>query len=384
MKGTMMLPRSRRARAAHPMNARQRGFTILEAMVALLVAAFGLLGLVGLQVTLSRNADVAKQRGEATRLAEEKLEDLRSFTAIDATQGQESWAQLSDGTDTATTNVAFSRTVTLDGSTSDTMRFAQVSVNWVDRANERQSVVMRSVVSRTDPADVGALGFPLPNNTTLKRPKNRSMNIPVKATDLGDGKSAYQMANNLAVVFSNDSGYVVQKCDFQVTSASQLDACAAYDAYILAGYISKTMSSFPSTLGVNTAGITDYDTTRAIACSFGDAVDQNSGALISGYKYYLCIVPVVSGGTWSGTLRLAGMSTGTNYLVCRMQYPTAAGLTDNARNVQPYSQVNDSLDNQNYIVTTSSQCPTVTSLVTTLHQDCRSSNAQRATDCPAQ
>ena len=182
MKGTMMLPRSRRARAAHPMNARQRGFTILEAMVALLVAAFGLLGLVGLQVTLSRNADVAKQRGEATRLAEEKLEDLRYFTAIDATQGQESWAQLSDGTDTATTNVAFSRTVTLDGSTSDTMRFAQVSVNWVDRANERQSVVMRSVVSRTDPADVGALGFPLPNNTTLKRPKNRSMNIPVKAS----------------------------------------------------------------------------------------------------------------------------------------------------------------------------------------------------------
>jgi Tfp pilus assembly protein PilV len=384
MKGTMMSTRSRRARAALSTTARQRGFTILEAMVAMLVTAFGLLGLVGMQLSLSRNADVAKQRGEATRLAEEKLEDLRSFTAIDATQGQESWAELSDSDDTLTTNVAFSRSVTLDGSASDTMRFAQVAVTWRDRANEEQSVVMRSVVSRTDPADVGALGFPLPNNTTLKRPKNRSMNIPVPATDLGNGKSAYQLANNLAVVFSNDTGYIVQKCDFQITTAAQLDSCEAYDAYILAGYVSKTMSSFPSTLGVNTGSITGYDTSRNIDCSFGDAVNQNSGGLIAGYKYYLCIVPVVSGGTWSGTLRLKGMATGTNYLVCRMQYPTANGLTNNARNVQPYSAVNDSLDNQNYIITTSSQCPTVTSLATTLHQDCRSSNAQRATDCPAQ
>jgi hypothetical protein len=278
----------------------------------------------------------------------------------------------------------FTRNVTLDGSTADTMRFAQVSVNWVDRANEQQSVVLRSVISRTDPADVGSLGFPLPQNTTLKRPKNRSMNIPVPATDLGNGKSAYQLANNLAVVFSNDSGYVVQKCDFQITNASQLDSCAGYDAYILAGYVSKTMSAFPTTLGVNTGGITGYDTSRSIDCSFGTAVDQTTGASLSGYKYYLCIVPVVSGGTWSGTLRLTGMATGTSYLVCRMQYPTSEGLSDNARNVQPYSAVNDSLDNQNYIITTTGQCPIVTSLATTLHQDCRSSNAQRAADCPAQ
>jgi len=384
MKGTMMLPRFRRAPAALSTQARQRGFTILEAMVALLVTAFGLLGLVGMQMTLSRSADVAKQRGEATRLAQEKLEDMRSFTVIDATEGHESWAELTDSTDTETTNVAFSRTVTLDGETSDTMRFAQVSVSWQDRANEQQSVVLRSVVSRTDPADVGSLGFPLPNNTTLKRPKNRNMNIPVPATDLGNGKSAYQLANNLAVVFSNDTGYIVQKCDFEVTTESQLDDCEAYDAYILAGYVSKTMSSFPTTLGVNTASITGYDTTRDIDCSFGDAVNQNTGGLIAGYKYYLCIVPVVSGGTWSGTLRLSGMATGTNYLVCRMQYPTAAGLSDNARNVQPYSEVSDSLDSQNYVVTTASQCPTVTSLATTLHQTCRSGNAQRATDCPAQ
>jgi len=389
MKATMMFSSSRpfrRSRAAltAPRGAGgQRGFTLLEAMVAMLVASFGLLGLVGMQMSLSRSADVAKQRGEATRLAQERIEDMRSFTALDATEGQQSWSELADSTDESATNVNFTRTVALDGSLSDPMRFAEVSVSWLDRANEQQSVVMRSVVSRTDPTDVGALGFPLPQNTTLKRPKNRSLNIPVPATDLGNGKSAYQLANNLAVVFSNDSGYVVQKCDFVVTTAAQLDQCESYDAYILAGYISKTMTSFPTSLGVNTSDLAGYDTGRDINCSFGDAVDQTTGRTITGYKYYLCIVPVVSGGTWSGTLRLAGMATGTDYLVCRMQFPTTEGLSDNARNVQPYSEVDDSLDNQNYVITTATRCPTVASLVTVQHQACRSSNSARAADCPA-
>jgi len=378
-----MLPNSRGPGAMRRAPGRQRGFTVLEAMVALLVSAFGLLGLVGMQMTLSRSADVAKQRGEATRLAQEPIEDMRSFTAIDAVEGQQSWAELAGGTDDAQTNVTYTRTVTLLGSSSDPMRFAMSEVTWNDRANEQQSVVMRSVVSRTDPADVGALGFPLPQNTTLKRPKNRSLNIPIPATDLGNGKSVYQLAGDLAVVFSNDSGYVVQKCDFQVTVAADLDQCESYDAFILAGYISKTMTSFPATLGVNTDGLANYDTSRDVDCSFGDAVDQTTGRTITGYKYYLCIVPVVSGGTWSGTLRLAGMATGTDYLVCRMQFPSAVGMSDNARNVQPYSEVDDSLDNQNYVVTTASRCPTVSSLVTTLHQTCRSSNAARAADCPA-
>ncbi|HEX5683797.1 MAG TPA: prepilin-type N-terminal cleavage/methylation domain-containing protein [Ideonella sp.] len=378
-----MLPNLRALRAVRRRPGGQRGFTLLEAMVAMVVAAFGLMGLVGMQMTLSRGADVAKQRGEATRLAQERIEAMRAFTAIDATEGQLSWSELAGDTDEATTNVNFTRTVTLEGELTDPMRFAQVSVDWTDRADEQHSVVLRSVVSRTDPADVGALGFPLPQNTTLKRPKNRSLNIPIPATDMGNGKSVYQLANNLAVVFSNDTGYVVQKCEFQVTMASQLDQCESYDAYILAGYVSKTMSSFPASLGVNTQSLSGYDSAREIDCSFGDAVDQNSGRAIAGYKYYLCIIPVVTDGTWSGTLRLSGMAAGTDYLVCRMQFPTAAGLSDNARNVQPYDQVDDSLDNQNYVITTASRCPTVSSLATTLHQSCRTSNSLRAADCPA-
>ena len=61
---------------------KEAGFTLIETLVALVVMGFGVLSLAGMQLNLSRSGDVAKQRTEATRLAQEKVETLRSFTGI--------------------------------------------------------------------------------------------------------------------------------------------------------------------------------------------------------------------------------------------------------------------------------------------------------------
>jgi len=90
-----------------------------------------------------------------------------------------------------------------------------------------------------------------------------------------------------------------------------------------------------------------------------------------------------AGDAWAGKVLLTGMASGSNYLVCRFQYAATNGLTDNQRNVQAYTNVRESLDQQNYYLTTSGSCPTVSGLATTEHQRCTSSNANRATDCPA-
>jgi prepilin-type N-terminal cleavage/methylation domain-containing protein len=362
----------------------ERGFTLIESLVSMLVMAGGLFGLLATQTMLARHADLARQRAEAVRLAQERVENLRSYTMIATTEGHLAWDDLDDGTDEIETNAAFTRTWTVAGSPDDPLRQVDVMLNWVDRDGQPQTVTMRTVISQTDPADVGALGFPLPANTTLKRPKNRSMGIPVPAIELGDGRSVYQLASNFAVLFDNDSGFIVQRCDHVVETIEDTESgCEEYEAYILAGYVSKTMSSFPSALGVSTAGLTGLDTTRTASCTFGDAKDQNTGVAIAGYKHYLCILPMNTGGAWSGTLRLTGMSTGTNYRVCRFQYASASGLSANARNVQPYVEVDDSMDGQNYIITTSGSCPTVNGLQTVLHQACTSSSATRVLDCPA-
>lgn len=358
-----------------------RGFTLIESLIALLVVGAGMLMLSVTQTKLVQNADLARQRGEATRLAAEKIESSRAYTTITGT-GAAAWNGLAGGSDTSSSNTAYSRSWTLDGDIGQPMRQINVAVSWTDRAGAAQSVNLGSVISRTDPADVGSLAFPLPANTTLKRPKNRNLNIPVPARDLGNGESVVQLANNFAVVFSNESGYVVKTCNFVVNTVADLAGCTTASAYIVAGYISLSgTATFPASLGVNTSLVSG---STAISCSVSNAVDQTSQATINGYTYYLCVVSVAAvGSPWSGRFQLSGMAAGTNYLVCRFQYPAAAGVSSNQRNVQPYSNVVESLDQQNYIVTSGSSCPTVQNLATTAHQDCRSSNASRATDCPA-
>ena len=81
-----------------------RGVSLVEAMVALAVMAFGMLAVVGVQSTLRLNGDIAKQRSEATRIAQETLEKGRSFQVIDSADkgaGQTAWEEIVSGTQVA-------------------------------------------------------------------------------------------------------------------------------------------------------------------------------------------------------------------------------------------------------------------------------------------
>ena len=386
--------------------AASRGFSLIEALIALAITAFGLLALAGVALKLAHSEDVARQRGEATRLAQEQIESFRSFTQLSAEPGKNAWDSMGSGNtsdqitndDDFNTNTTFTRSWQVFDSAGDPWRRVSVTVAWTDRIKgdaEPQSLTFNSIISKTDPFDSGALAFPQPGNTTLKRPKNRSMNIPVPAVDLGEGKSAIPVGTGLYAVFSNDTGWVVRTCNFNITTASELDLCEQTTAYIIAGYISLKSSgngngnnnntlSFPADLAINTSQISG---STGVVCSVSDARDQNDNTVLSGYKYYLCVVYVAAEGqSWSGKVRLAGstLNSGTaDVLVCRFQYAASSTSNANQRNVQPYSAVADSLDNQNYVITNLSSCPTIDSLATTQHQNCRSNNNNRAAECPA-
>jgi Tfp pilus assembly protein PilV len=405
-------------------NARySQGFALLDGLAAFAIVALGLLAMASMQLMLSRSADVAKQRSEATRLAQDKMEELRSYTGIST--GTINWNGLASnttgeaissyviGTSSYDTNTTFTRLWQLGGTVNDSHRPASVTVNWTDRTGQAQSVVLNSVIARVDPADSGFLSFPLPQNTNLKRPKNRNINIPVQAIDLGGGKSAFQLAGNYAIVFNDLSGYVIEKCNTTVTAANYANGtagCSVFNAFILAGYVSGSITNSGSgtsaaatmPTGINVTGLTGWDNSggNSITCTYVPARDQNNTDadlnLIAGYQYYLCVIPMATGGTWSGTVRLGGVTTSGNYKVCRFQYAASAFVDANERNVQPYVNVGESLDNQNYYIENSNNnnCPTITtasgvtggSVATVLHQNCRSSQSP-TTDatgtCPA-
>lgn len=63
-------------RSLHLSKRRTHGFTMIEVLVSLLVVAFGLLALVGLQATAVRLSTDARDRGAATFLADQLLGQL--------------------------------------------------------------------------------------------------------------------------------------------------------------------------------------------------------------------------------------------------------------------------------------------------------------------
>lgn len=381
----------------------QRGFTLLEALIALVVMAFGMLALAAMQITLSRSGDVAKQRTEAVRLAQRQIDELRSYTSIAAAASTPiAWDTLSGSSQAVTTNATYQVVTTVASSASAPMRPVSVSVSWLDRASEPQRVMLSSVIAKTDPEQVGMVANPLPQNQPLKRPKNRNINIPIPAKDLGDGHSSTQFTDRYLIIYSNTSGGVVEICDPRKADATvgEINAlrgtahCDTVNGYIVAGYVGRTGSQ-PWPTGINTSALVRNAALpgKAIQCLFNDATDQNSGATIANFKYYICVVPLNAPYLYSGTLRLGGL-IGKGVTVCRYQY-TQADLDSNEKNIQPYTNVNKSIDEQNYLLTSApsplstatATCPAsmnVTGVSTgVVHQECRAVTSMIPTgDCP--
>jgi len=60
----------------------KKGFSLIEVMIALVVLAVGILGISKLQGTLIRNSSDANQRTVAVSVAQQKIDDLRSFVNL--------------------------------------------------------------------------------------------------------------------------------------------------------------------------------------------------------------------------------------------------------------------------------------------------------------
>jgi len=69
------------AHAANPLPARQRGSYLLEALIAILIFAFGVLGLIGLLGSSIRVTNDARFRSEAANLASAMIADMWMMTA---------------------------------------------------------------------------------------------------------------------------------------------------------------------------------------------------------------------------------------------------------------------------------------------------------------
>jgi Tfp pilus assembly protein PilV len=211
-----------RARAA------ARGVSLVEAIVAMAVMAFGMLAIVGLQSTLRLNSDVAKQRSEAVRIAQEAIEQWRAYTTMAAVAGETAYDDI-DTTATAnvvgyTTNTAYTLTRTVNEEFGGSLKALQVVVDWADRAGQAQRVELDTVIARSDPGLSGALSTK-PVGYPVRLPLGRNPAIPAGADQREGGKSIFippGPGGGVLWVFNNLTGVIVGVCNTVVTGQDQV------------------------------------------------------------------------------------------------------------------------------------------------------------------
>lgn len=122
----------------------QRGFTMVELMITLVVSMFGVMGLVGLNATFSRSSQSMNQTQEAVAVGKQVIEDLRAKRTADlvvALTGSTASAPPFDRT--AYTSVAGRNgmTYTVDvnvAAVTATLWRMRVTVQWTDDTDGRE------------------------------------------------------------------------------------------------------------------------------------------------------------------------------------------------------------------------------------------------------
>jgi type IV pilus modification protein PilV len=223
---------------------KSRGVSLVEALIALLVVAVGVVGLLKFQSNSRLNSDVARQRTEALKLAQNDIEQLRAANA--AADIQSVNRTVAPDVSNATFQVA--REVTSSAAASKTV---QVTVSWTDRSGAAQQVVISSLISVQPPALTGALAVAHPSADTL--PLNgRSADIPATAHDLGDGRSVLKLdsAQTDVYVFDNRSGRITSTCSgvqrhTRHIVVGDLNSCTTIAAVLLSGQVRFSLTALP-------------------------------------------------------------------------------------------------------------------------------------------
>jgi hypothetical protein len=379
------------------------GIALIEALIALAIMAFGMLAVVGMQATLRQNSDVSRQRAEAVRIAQQKIEQARAFALlVDPADpnNNSTFSKLGSGSvvlgPTAGGNAAFTlSTLVVEGMGIPTLetglanlKSLQVDVGWTDRNGVAQGVRLSTAVHGVAPELAGTLSLP-PNGFPTTSANRRNASIPWNSIPIGtDGKeSAFlppqAQGGTVVWVFNNYTG-LIRVCS--LIDASQpftKENISTSNCEIRAQLLKGFVNFAGNTLAVATPG-------QALAPRgqpFGVQVEvvRTSPANISGNPQpvcfttpaanegrsnveYFCAIPVASEPStvvtpaainWSGysyvTSQLLPVAPEIgDYVTCRYTSPRARDtnppLIPNAQHPRAYLDVGVPLADQNFLI----------------------------------
>ena len=343
------------------LDARSRGVSLIEAMVALAVMAFGMLSLVGVQTTMRLNNDLAKQRSEATWIATEEIEKLRNFKSLlsDPNNPNTAWADLTDRTtdpyvppdNIGNTSYRVVRRVNTPVP-ANLQKIVQVDVSWSDRTGVVQHVVLDTVIAGADPVLSALLAMPAVPSA-FNQVNGRDITIPPAAVDQGNGESRFVPpgSSNVAWYFNNATGALLV-CDAARAGCSPARMTSGQVRFHLpatAAAVTWTDAISPQGPALNlnagpyslrlyppstTPGGPSFLSVTAHLC-YADTFSTAALPLTTGINYFCAVSNYATGG-WGGELDVLFASgsptvgsTASNIKVCRY----TLGATDFTNNL---------------------------------------------------
>lgn len=219
----MTTPPASRPRAGRT---RQRGATLLEAVLAFAIAALATVGAGRALQPLRAHADAAQQRTVALGLAAAELETARGFVRVGEPAGTGRFEDLVASTrDVALGNATYRVATAVDDAPGE--KRLQVTVTWPDRLGRDETVRLDGIVAGVAPAHVAALGL-AGGPPTLASPGARMRRIPPGAVRVGSGQSAWWPARGepatRVLVFDDATGDVLAHCDATLVTLAELAA----------------------------------------------------------------------------------------------------------------------------------------------------------------
>ncbi len=371
-----------------------RGVVLIEALVALLIVALGMVAMMGLQTSLRRTSDLARQRGDALRMAQQDMETLRAFSALNPGDAGSpdnaryfSSIQGLDGSQVVTDpklnggNTIYTLKRTIQTDPDLPLASVHLVVNWTDRmggADELQQVTLDSTIAGIDPSLSGALTL-APSPSALSRAAGGNAPLPAGAKDIGGGRSVYKpLANGtVAWVFNSVTGVITSICSVpsnstsgSLVSADLLDCQENLTGYLLSGVVRFSWTLPPDSENPSGPAITvgilpiltskNHLLTPGFNCHTDSPSARDPGQI---HVRYSCVVFPNSDAkpVWSGYVDLSGLAfTGKDAVrVCRYSADYDGDkVISNAEHPLQYLGVNGALRNQNFLVIKASEnCP---------------------------
>lgn len=343
---------------------RHAGMSLIEALVALAMMAFGTVSVLGLQSSLRLQADLARQHSEALRIGQAEIESLRGLDTLAAFDALSSEAPTAVAEPVGSTTYLVTRTIApapagrnhiTAGRALEQARYKSITmtVAWTDRSGQAQSVALHSAVHGALPVLAGSLAVP-GERAPLHQPGGRHRSIPPLAIDQGDGTSLLMPPGaSVRWTFDNTTGHITRLCD----------TCEPVNARLLSGYVRFALDA-------SAPGAVDAERPSSAAFAVSVRVLQSAPAGVPAptchshtepaYVMYHCAVQTLEDGLWSGRSTLEGAalvwSNGAEpdrHRVCRYTALMGEPPVPSTRNLDhpdTYTDVSNALRDQNFLV----------------------------------